>query len=89
MQCVCMSLLGLLGMLGVRIVLQVGEGLAFRAFPGRHFASDIDPTPKVGNLPELAFPCNDEETTLLYPEIETHHAVVNRMKPDLIEEGRE
>ena len=33
--------------------------------------------------------CNDDETTLLYPEIETHHAVVNRMKPDLIEEGRE
>jgi hypothetical protein len=28
--------------------------------------------------------CTDEETGLLYPEIETHHAVVNRMKEALV-----
>jgi hypothetical protein len=27
--------------------------------------------------------CSDEETELLYPDIETHHAVVNRMKESL------
>ena len=28
--------------------------------------------------------CTDEGTALLYPEIETHHAVVNRMKFDTV-----
>jgi hypothetical protein len=28
--------------------------------------------------------CTDEETALLYPEIETHHAVVNRMKETVV-----
>jgi len=28
--------------------------------------------------------CTDEETELLYPEIETHHAVVNRMKETVV-----
>jgi hypothetical protein len=47
----------LLDLVEVGIVLldQVAEGLAFRAFTGRHFATDIYPTPKIGNLPELAF----------------------------------
>lgn len=27
--------------------------------------------------------CSDEETELLYPDIQTHHAVVNRMKESL------
>jgi len=28
--------------------------------------------------------CTDEETALLYPQIETHHAVVNRMKEAIV-----
>ena len=26
--------------------------------------------------------CDDSEVELLYPDIETHHAVINRMKDD-------
>jgi hypothetical protein len=58
-----MGLPGLLGVLwllylpemGIVLLAQVGEGLAFRAFAGGHFATDLDPTPKIGNVPELAF----------------------------------
>jgi hypothetical protein len=33
--------------------------------------------------------CNDDGLELLYPDIDTHHAVVNRMKSSLIMDGRE
>jgi hypothetical protein len=33
---------------------------------------------------ELRTKCTDEGTALLYPDIETHHAVVNRMKETLV-----
>jgi len=63
MRCDCLSLPGLLGLMwfldlvevGIVLLDQVGECLAIRAFAGRHFAPDIDPTPEIGNFPELAF----------------------------------